>query len=174
MADDTPAVEAVMRADKERWALVKEEKALLAALEKEPDEAKDARLAEVYEQMAAIGADRAEAKARRILYGLGFDAEMQVKPTKNFSGGWRMRISLARALFLEPTLLMLDGRCWVLFPSIRPSRVVGSPFPNRNSSYPIQSQRTTWTSTPSSGWTTTYKYARATPIHSCIGAWLSP
>lgn len=113
MADDTPAVEAVMRADKERWALVKEEKALLAALEKEPDEAKDARLAEVYEQMAAIGADRAEAKARRILYGLGFDAEMQVKPTKNFSGGWRMRISLARALFLEPTLLMLDGawRC---------------------------------------------------------------
>ncbi len=111
MADDTPAVEAVMRADKERWALVKEEKALLAALEKEPDEAKDARLAEVYEQMAAIGADRAEAKARRILYGLGFDAEMQVKPTKNFSGGWRMRISLARALFLEPTLLMLDGAC---------------------------------------------------------------
>lgn len=111
MADDTPAVEAVMRADKERWALVKEEKALLAALEKEPDEAKDARLAEVYEQMAVIGADRAEAKARRILYGLGFDAEMQVKPTKNFSGGWRMRISLARALFLEPTLLMLDGTC---------------------------------------------------------------
>jgi ATPase subunit of ABC transporter with duplicated ATPase domains len=42
---------------------------------------------QVYEEMAAIGADRAEAKARRILYGLGFDAEMQVKATKNFSGG---------------------------------------------------------------------------------------
>ena len=87
MADDTPAVEAVMRADKERWALVKEERELLAALDKgPPDETKDARLAEVYEAMAAIGADGAEAKARRILYGLGFDAEMQVKPTKNFSG----------------------------------------------------------------------------------------
>jgi ATP-binding cassette, subfamily F, member 1 len=127
MADDTPAVEAVMRADKERWALVKEEKVLLAALEKEPDEAKDARLAEVYEQMAAIGADRAEAKARRILYGLGFDAEMQVKPTKNFSGGWRMRISLARALFLEPTLLMLDGGCLSdLTPDKRRRRLWGS------------------------------------------------
>jgi ATP-binding cassette, subfamily F, member 1 len=39
---------------------------------------------------------------------LGFSMEMQTKPTKMFSGGWRMRISLARALFVEPTLLMLD------------------------------------------------------------------
>merc|ERR1712228_565529 len=38
----------------------------------------------------------------------GFDVEMQTKPTKLFSGGWRMRISLARALFLAPTLLLLD------------------------------------------------------------------
>jgi len=55
-----------------------------------------------------MGAASSEAKARRILYGLGFDIEMQTKPTKMFSGGWRMRISLARALFIEPTLLMLD------------------------------------------------------------------
>merc|ERR1712137_349603 len=55
-----------------------------------------------------MGADSAEAKAHGILSGLGFTTEMQTKPTKMFSGGWRMRISLARALFVEPTLLMLD------------------------------------------------------------------
>ena len=108
MADETPAVDAVLKADKERWALITEEKELLKDLEKGPDEAKDVRLGEVYEQLAQIGASSAEAKARRILFGLGFDAEMQIRPTRYFSGGWRMRISLARALFMEPTLLMLD------------------------------------------------------------------
>lgn len=66
------------------------------------------RLNEVYEELQAIGADSAEPRARRILAGLGFDKEMQDRPTKQFSGGWRMRVSLARALFMEPTLLMLD------------------------------------------------------------------
>jgi len=108
-ADDTPAVEAVLKADKVRWNLLEEEKKLGEAIDEGDENPKTfARLQAVLDELIAIGAASAEAKARRILFGLGFDGEMQTKPTKMFSGGWRMRISLARALFIEPTLLMLD------------------------------------------------------------------
>ena len=39
---------------------------------------------------------------------LGFTAEMQQRKCRDFSGGWRMRVSLARALFVRPTILLLD------------------------------------------------------------------
>ena len=109
VADDTPAVEAVLRADKKRWALQEEEEKLMKAVD-DGDETEETfdRLQAVVDELTSMNADAAEAKARRILYGLGFTMDMQTKPTKMFSGGWRMRISLARALFMEPTLLMLD------------------------------------------------------------------
>ena len=104
VADNTPAVEAVLRADKRRWELMEEEKALMEKVDA-GDESMEVidRLGVVVEELTNMGADAMEAKARRILYGLGFTMEMQTKPTKMFSGGWRMRISLARALFVEPT-----------------------------------------------------------------------
>lgn len=107
VADDTPAVQAVLKADTRRLKLLEEEKQLQSRLEK-GDDSVSKRLEKVYEELRVIGAAAAEAKARRILAGLSFTPEMQNRPTKKFSGGWRMRVSLARALFMEPTLLMLD------------------------------------------------------------------
>merc|ERR1712117_619299 len=73
----------------------------------EDDESQE-YLMEVYDRLDELGADTAEAKASHILKGLGFNKAMQQKKWKDFSGGWRMRVSLARALFIRPHLLLLD------------------------------------------------------------------
>lgn len=100
--DDTSALDAVLECDVVRTKLLEEEK----TLSKSDDPG--TRLQEVYNELAAIEADKAPARASEILCGLGFTPEMQRKPTKEFSGGWRMRIALARALFSRPDLLLLD------------------------------------------------------------------
>ncbi|KAA6394020.1 MAG: putative ABC transporter F family member 3, partial [Streblomastix strix] len=70
----------------------------------------DAQLAlsTLYEQMQGLQIESSEARAKQILKGLGFSDEDMTLPSKKFSGGWRMRISLGRALFREPTFLFLD------------------------------------------------------------------
>lgn len=105
--DSTSAIDTVVKSDKKRLALLEEEAKLMSEIEEGKTEAAE-RMKEVADELRDIGADSAEPRARRILAGLGFSKEMQEKPCTDFSGGWRMRISLARALFLEPTLLMLD------------------------------------------------------------------
>jgi ATPase subunit of ABC transporter with duplicated ATPase domains len=63
---------------------------------------------EIYDRLTEIDAHTAEARASRILAGLQFSEAMQARPTSTFSGGWRMRISLALALFIQPDVLLLD------------------------------------------------------------------
>jgi len=105
-ADERSALQTVLDSDEKRTELLKKAE----TLEKEQEKGKNVaeELGEVYDELRAIGADQAEPKARRLLAGLGFDKDMQDRSTNKFSGGWRMRVSLARALFIEPTLLMLD------------------------------------------------------------------
>ncbi len=91
-------IDTVLAADTERAALMAE-----AETATDP-----ARIADIHTRLADIGAYAAEARAARILSGLGFDAEAQKRPCSDFSGGWRMRVALAAVLFSEPDLLLLD------------------------------------------------------------------
>mmetsp|Transcript_15725 Transcript_15725/g.29664 ORF Transcript_15725/g.29664 Transcript_15725/m.29664 type:complete len:775 (-) Transcript_15725:4635-6959(-) len=122
-SDSVTALEAVMSVDEERERLEKEaeklNEALTALTEDDDEDESDLTLEEkqekvmellnyVYDRLDNLDAATAETRARSILKGLGFTHEMQEKKTKDFSGGWRMRVSLARALFIQPTLLLLD------------------------------------------------------------------
>ncbi|KAH8510084.1 hypothetical protein H0E87_007857 [Populus deltoides] len=102
-ASDMSSLEAVISCDEERLKLEKEAEVLAAK-----DDGGGEALDRIYERLEAMDASTAEKRAAEILYGLGFNKKMQEKKTRDFSGGWRMRIALARALFMNPTILLLD------------------------------------------------------------------
>ncbi|XP_022730170.1 ABC transporter F family member 1 [Durio zibethinus] len=102
-ASDMSALEAVISCDEERLRLEKEAEILAAQ-----DDGGGEQLERIYERLDAMDASTAEKRAAEILFGLGFNKKMQAKKTRDFSGGWRMRIALARALFMNPTILLLD------------------------------------------------------------------
>jgi ATP-binding cassette, subfamily F, member 3 len=90
-------LDTVLQGDPERLALLAE-----------AETADPHRLAEVHDRLVTIAADSAPARAATILAGLGFDEAAQARPVAEFSGGWRMRVALATALFANPDLLLLD------------------------------------------------------------------
>jgi len=65
-------------------------------------------LQDIYDRIESLDPATFKQRAGRILKGLGFDDKMLAKGTKDMSGGWRMRVSLAEALFIKPTLMLLD------------------------------------------------------------------
>ncbi|CCE61663.1 hypothetical protein TPHA_0A05890 [Tetrapisispora phaffii CBS 4417] len=62
----------------------------------------------LYEKMDSMDPSTFESRAAVILIGLGFNSKTILKKTKDMSGGWKMRVALAKALFVKPTLLLLD------------------------------------------------------------------
>ena len=79
-----------------------------ARLTAELETADPVHLGEIYARLIEIDADRAPSRAAEILAGLGFSTADLARPMSEFSGGWRMRVALAAALFAEPELLLLD------------------------------------------------------------------
>ncbi len=96
-ATSVSLLDTILAADEERDGLYAE----LETAEPE-------RIADIYARLEEIDADRAPARAGEILAGLGFSVADLARPMSEFSGGWRMRVALAAALFAAPDLLLLD------------------------------------------------------------------
>ncbi len=96
-----PAIEYVLDGDAE-----------LRHLERELSAAENAhngtRIAELHEDLHRIGGYAARARAAQLMHGLGFDDAEIERPVEQFSGGWRVRLNLARALMCRSDLLLLD------------------------------------------------------------------
>lgn len=95
---DTPLIDIVLAANEEMAQLWSD-------AETETDGNK---IADIYQRLSDMDAYAAPSKAAMLLTGLGFKEHQLTEPFSSFSGGWRMRVALAAALFVEPEILLLD------------------------------------------------------------------
>lgn len=122
IGDSTTALDSVLQADVWRHKLMSEEAELnikLEALEKRPQAEGDggaeanaelerekdelsSRMGDIQKKLVDMEAETGPARAGLLLAGLGFSEADQQRATSSFSGGWRMRLALARALFVKP------------------------------------------------------------------------
>lgn len=106
VAQETPslpdsALDFVLSGDTEVHAILRTEAAAMAAEDWDT-------VALAHQQLAEINGYDATARAARLLHGLGFTPDTHEMPVSDFSGGWRVRLNLARALMMPSDLLLLD------------------------------------------------------------------
>ena len=111
-ADNRAAIEYVLDGDAELRAV----EADLAVAEQTDD---GARLAVLHGQFESMDGYTARSRAGQLLHGLGFTVADETRPVRDFSGGWRMRLNLGRALMCRSDLLLLDEPpiTWIWMPS---------------------------------------------------------
>ncbi|WP_407354148.1 ABC-F family ATP-binding cassette domain-containing protein [Luteimonas sp. R10] len=106
VAQETPslpdaAIDFVLSGDIEVAAALRAEAEATAAEDWEA-------VAEAHHRLAELNGYDATARAGKLLHGLGFAADAHQRPVSAFSGGWRVRLNLARALMMPSDLLLLD------------------------------------------------------------------
>lgn len=108
VSDTETVFETIFKSNKIHYELIQKLKELEIKLESDDSDETMNEYQKITDYTSQLQIDKDESIIRKILYGLGFSLEEHDKPTAEFSGGWRMRMSLARALYLKPSLLLLD------------------------------------------------------------------
>lgn len=103
-----PIIQVAMEAFDRQNKLSKEIEELLKVIETDYSEETLNKLAQKQEEFDALDGYNIEYRANEILAGLGFSTEDQQRPLNTFSGGWRMRVMLAKILLQDPDILLLD------------------------------------------------------------------